>query len=250
MRRRRPRPGVQPPVGELPRPRHGQEHIVLGVGHRNDGAAVTNAAGPAGNVFDVENRVAILQVDSVRRFDHAAIGTQDQIGHADIEAAMQLCLAGSHGGQPAEGNREAAQRFPLQVVVELAVIVAMQTGAIAVTGLARGSGDPRVTDACDGGDQRPRRRPAQRHRPGHVQEGTVEHQSGHPCAADRATLPHPVQPQRDNQSTRRMPVDQHPRGPGLLADDLERPIEFAVVVRQVGGEVWCQTTARRSAAFT
>ena len=67
----------------------------------------------------------------VGAFAHAVIRTQDQVGHTDVEPAMQPGLAAAHGVQPAEGNREAAQRFPLQVVVELSVVVAVQAGAVA-----------------------------------------------------------------------------------------------------------------------
>src|SRR6201995_586925 len=74
---------------------------------------------------------------------------------------MQPRLATSDRAQPAEGNGEAAQRFPLQVVVELAVVVAVQAGAVTTGAVARGPGDPFVAGSCDRGDQRRRRRPAQ-----------------------------------------------------------------------------------------
>src|SRR6202035_3638216 len=104
-----------------------------------------------------ENRVAALQGDRIRALDHAVVRAQNQIRNADIEPAVQLCLATAHRGQPTERNGEAAQRFPLQVVVELAVVVTMQARAIAAAGLARAAGDPVVAAACDRGDAPSRR---------------------------------------------------------------------------------------------
>jgi len=92
---------------------------------------VADTAGPSGDLGDVENRVAALQRCWSGTFAHGVIRTQDQVGHTDIEPAMQPGLAAADGVQPAEGNREAAHRFPLQVVVEtLRRSPGLQAGAV------------------------------------------------------------------------------------------------------------------------
>ena len=167
---------VQLAIGHLARPRHRQEHIVFGVGHRNDGAAVADTARPPGDLGDVEDRVAALQGGRVGGFAHAVVRAQDQVRHADVEPAMQPDLAAAHGVQPAEGDREAAQRFPLQVVVELAVVVAVQGGAVAAVTV--GAADhPLGPHPRQRGDQR-RGHPWRRiGRAVQVQERAVEHQA-------------------------------------------------------------------------
>ena len=81
---------------------------MLGIGHRDDSAAVADTAGPARDMSHVENSIAALQRDGVPGFCHAVIGAQDQVGHAHVEPAVQPDLAMSHRRQPAEGNGEAA----------------------------------------------------------------------------------------------------------------------------------------------
>lgn len=78
------------PVGDkhLARLRQRQEHIVFGVRHRDDGAAVADAAGPAGDMGDVENRIAAVQGRRVGLFPYRVIRTQDQVGHTDVDPAM------------------------------------------------------------------------------------------------------------------------------------------------------------------
>ena len=62
----------------------------------------------------------------------------------------------------------------------------------------------------------------------------------------RAALPHPIQPERDDQPTGGVAVYQHAGRTCLLADDLQCAIELAVVAGQVGGEVRGQAAARRA----
>ena len=90
-------PEVQLAISHLARLRQRQEHIVFGVCHRNDGAAVSDTAGPPSDLGDVENRVAALQGGRVGVFAHAVIRAQDQVGHADVEPAMQPRLATADG---------------------------------------------------------------------------------------------------------------------------------------------------------
>lgn len=53
-------PAVQFGVGHRARFRQRQEHVVLGVGHRNHALPVAGAAGLPGDVGDVEHRVTAL----------------------------------------------------------------------------------------------------------------------------------------------------------------------------------------------
>ena len=86
-----------------------------------------------------------------------------------------------HGVDPAEGHREPAQRLPLQVVLELAVVIAVQGQPVAaLSGAAHhpGLADPR--HGPDGGRGHPG---PQDRRPLQVEPRAVEHQPGHPSAA-------------------------------------------------------------------
>lgn len=81
-------PEIQSAISHLARLRQRQEHIVFGVRHRDDGAAVADAAGPAGDMGDVENRIAAVQGRRVGLFPYRVIRTQDQVGHTDVDPAM------------------------------------------------------------------------------------------------------------------------------------------------------------------
>ena len=148
---------------------------------------------------------------------------------------MQLCLPAPDRVDPAEGDREAADRFPLQVVGELAVVVAVQCQP--VTAPPAGAQHPRLAHPGHRADRRRRHAGAQDRRPLQFQEGTVEHQAGQTHRGGVAAPTNPVQPERDHQTAGRMAVHHRP-APGVLgADDGMRPLQFAVIARQVGGEV-------------
>src|ERR1700726_3980847 len=85
-------------------------------------------ARPTRDLCDVEHRVAALHPGRVPALGNAVIRPQDQVRHADIEPAMQLRLPAPDGMHPADRDGKPAQRFPSQVVVELAAVVAMQGG--------------------------------------------------------------------------------------------------------------------------
>lgn len=124
---------------------------MFGVCHRNDRGAVADTARPPGNLGDVENRVAPLKSGRLGTFGHGVIRTQDQVGYTDVEAAIQAFLAVTRGMYLAEGDGKPAYRFPLQVVVELTVVVPVQRGAIAT--LARCPGHAFGAHPRHGGDR-------------------------------------------------------------------------------------------------
>jgi hypothetical protein len=176
-------PAVESAVGDPPRLRHRQEDIVFGVWHRNDDAAVADTAGPPCDLGDVKHRVAALQRGRIGVFAHAVIRPQDQVGHSDVESAMQPGLAAPHRVQPAEGDRKAAQRLPLQVVVEFPVVVPVQAGA--VPALAGAPGHPFGAQSRQRGDGRPGHARAQDRGAVQVEERAVEHQARHTRAGRR-----------------------------------------------------------------
>ena len=53
------------------------------------------------------------------------------VADADVQTAVQSGLAPADRVDPAERDRESAQRFEVEVVVELAGVVAVQRGAVA-----------------------------------------------------------------------------------------------------------------------
>ena len=230
-------PAVQLAIGDPPRLRHRQEDIVFGVWHRNDGAAVADTAGPPGDLGDVKHRVAALHGGRVGVFAHAVIRPQDQVGHSDVESAMQPGLAAAHRVQPAEGDREAAQRLPLQVVVELPVVVPVQAGAVAA--LAGAPDHPFGAQSRQRGDGRRGHARPQDRRAVQIQERAVEHQARrHPRAAVA-----PRRRSRSSHSDTMSPPAEWPytrilrRTADLLADDGQGAFEFGVVAGEVGGEV-------------
>ena len=99
---------------------------MFGVDDGHDRGPVADTARPPCDLLDVQDGVATLNELGIGHFAHAVVGAQDQVRHSDVEAAMQPCVSAPDRVNPAERHREPADRFPVQVVVELAVVVAMQ----------------------------------------------------------------------------------------------------------------------------
>src|SRR3978361_1285115 len=87
------KPAIEMAIRYLARLCPRQEHIVFGIHHRNDGAAVSDTAGPAGYLAYVEDRVTALQRGGSGGFGHGVIRAQNQVGYTDVESAIQLRLA-------------------------------------------------------------------------------------------------------------------------------------------------------------
>lgn len=148
---------------------------------------------------------------------------------------------------PAEGDRETAHRFPLQVVVELSVIVPVQRAA--VTAFFWWPGYPLGAHSRHRGEERRGQRQAQDCRALQIQERAIEHQAGDPRAGDLAALAQPVQPQRHDEPAGGVAVYQDLRRAVLLVDDGQGVLEFGVIAGQVGDEVRRLAGRSRSAAF-
>ena len=182
---------------------------MLGVFDRNAGGPVAQTAGPAGDVRDVEHRVAALQHVGLGALGDAVIGAQHQIGHPDVQTLMQRRLPATDGVNPPDRHREAAHRLPLQVVIELPVVLPMQRLSVSTgTGPAHHPGLAHLRDRADCRRGCPG---AQDRRAVEIQEWTVEHQSGNAHGRGVPALTHPVQPQRRNQTTGRVAVDDRRR---------------------------------------
>ena len=165
---------------------------------------------------------------------HAVVRTQDQVRHSDVEPAVQPCVSAPDRVDPAERHREPADRLPVQVVIELAVVVAVQRGAVAALGRRAGHqllAEARYrADRC-GADGAQDRRALQ------VQPRAVQDKAVDVLGGGGAATPQPVQPQRHDQTARRVAVQQHLRPAGGRDDDVERALQLDVVAGQVGGEV-------------
>ncbi len=209
---------------------------MLGVGDRRDGGVVAHTARPPGDLSDVEDGVpALHRLGIVAGFGHRVVRPQDQVGHTDIQPAVQPGVPAPHGVEPADGHREATQRLPLQVVVELAGKVAVQGGAVAALGRF-----PHDAELAQPG-QRPQRRRGGRgpqdRRAVQIEERAVEHQAADAQGGRQVPLPQSIEPQRHDQPARGVPRHAHLRAVGLGGDDRQGALEFPVVAGQVGGEV-------------
>ena len=103
---------------------------MLGVGDRGDGGVVADAPRPPGDLGDVEHGVAPLDQFGIGYLGDTVVGPQDQVGHTDVEPAVQPRLPAADRVDPAERDGEPAERLPVQVVVELAGVVAVQAAAV------------------------------------------------------------------------------------------------------------------------
>ena len=202
---------------------------MFGIGDRRDGAPVADTARPAGDLRDVEHRVSALdQLDSsvfggvfggVTDLEHTAVRPQHQVRDTDIETTVQLGLTASDRVDPAERDREAPDRFPLEVIVELTVVIAVQADAVATFG---GSTHHRPLAEPTQCAQRRRGRWHAKYRVSvEVQPRAVENQPRHVLGCGRCAAA-PIQPERDHQAARRVSVDQQLRV-ALRSDGIQRP---------------------------
>src|ERR1700712_1021590 len=127
-------PASQLGVGGGARLSQRQEDVVLGIGDGGDRLPVSHASRPARDLPDVEHGVAALDGLGVGGLRNGVIRADNQVGHPDVEAAVQLRLASANGVDPPEGNGEPTERLQVEVVVELARVVTMQAGAVTAGG--------------------------------------------------------------------------------------------------------------------
>ena len=103
---------------------------MLGVRDRHDGGAVAHAASPPGDLRDVEHGVAPLDRVGIKAvgtdLDDTVVRPKDQVGYAHVEAAVQSGLPAANRVDPTERDGESAKRLPVEVVVEVAGVVAVQ----------------------------------------------------------------------------------------------------------------------------
>ena len=102
-------------------PLGGQEDVVAGALDGDDGGAIAEAARPTGDLPDVENGIGGVDGRAVAASEMRHLRAKDQRRHSDIEAAVQLGVPAPDRTDPAEGDGEAGQRLPVEVVVPLAV---------------------------------------------------------------------------------------------------------------------------------
>ena len=237
-------PAVQFAVGSRARLGQRQEHVVFGIGDRDD-ACVRLPMQPAQRAIWVTSSTASPRCMAAGSAVSGTLWSERRIRFGTPTSSPRCSRAWPRriGVDPAEGHREAAQRFPLQVVVELAVVVAVQASV-----RSRRCRWPRTTRVLRTRDNAPiavevSRGPQDR-RAVQIEPRAVEHQAGDAERRRRAAPTQPVQPQRHDQPARRMPVHQHLGAAGVRGDDRQRALEFAVVAGQVGGEV--RRLARRA----
>ena len=219
---------------------------MLGVDDGHDGGAVPHATRPTSDLGDVEDGVATLDgVGIVLCLGNAVVRPQDHVGHSDVEAAVQSGLAATDRVYPPEGDGETAERLPVQVVVEVARVVPVQRGAI--TTRRRLADDPQLAPPGQRDQRRRGWHGPQDRRTVHIEERTVQHE---PADVPQSGAPaEPVEPQRDDEPTRRVAVHAYPRSTGVGGDDVHGLVELGVVVGQIGGEVRGLAVAPGPAAF-
>ena len=240
-------PAVQFTVGGLARFRDGQEHVVLGVGDRYDGGPVADASGPAGDLLDVQHRVAALDDVGVCHLAHTAIGAQDQVGYADVEAAVQFGVSAPDRVDPAERDGKSADRLPTEVIVEFARIVAVQRRTVAALG-DRWAHHGHLAHPRQRRDRRAGRGGTQERRTLQVQPGTVEYQAADSFALRQAATAQSVQEQGHDEPAGGVPVHEHV-GRRFGIDDVQRADQLTVVAVQVGGEMRSLALPPRPSAF-
>ena len=142
---------------------------------------------------------------------------------------MDLTVAAADGAQPAGVDRVGLERLPVEVVVELALVVTVQGATVEAV---HGARDEPVRLPCpELVEGRAGRGVAQPGGALHVEPRGVEE---HPHQLGRATL---VDPQRQGEATCRVSGRHHAGVAVAFGDPLPGLVELGVVLRQVLHEV-------------
>src|SRR6185437_5471840 len=90
-----------------------------GVLDRHDGGLAAEAAGPAGDLLDVQNVVGVVAEGRVDSREVGPAGAEYQRGDADVQAALQSRVPATHRVEPADRHGEARKRLQGDVEVPL-----------------------------------------------------------------------------------------------------------------------------------
>ncbi len=221
---------------------------MAGTVDRHDRGAIAETARPLGDLFDVEHRVGGIDGGVVARGEDGPFRPQDQRRHADVEPVVQLSVAAPDRAEPPEPHREPGERLPVEVVLPCPVGADVQARSVGVELLA-GEGSL-ARHPAERVDRRRRAGRAQQRRSLQVEPRAVEDESRH-TRARRSAGPalEPVEPQRQDQSARRVRDEEYLSAADLFPDQAQCLVEFRVVELQVRHEVRGLTRTPGAAAF-